>query len=170
MSKRRLAVLLISVLVSGLVIAGCSPTTEGELREGSRAPDFQLTELGGEAVSLSDMRGMTVLLNFWATWCPPCRAEMPYIQQIYEEGASRGLMVLAVNLGESPAEVKEFMESNNLSFPVLLDINKEVGRSYGIQAIPTTFIIDQSGIIRVIEVGAFTSEDEIERVLGKVIS
>ena len=95
---------------------------------GKLAPDFQLPDLDGQSVSLSDLRGKPVLLNFWATWCGPCRNEMPYIQAVYDEWSVRGLVVLAVDIDESPSQVQEFMESNRLSFPVLLDADGMVAQ------------------------------------------
>jgi peroxiredoxin len=135
------------------------------------APDFKLQSLDGQTVSLGDFRGKPVLLNFWATWCPPCRAEMPFLQEIYEdkEWSEKGLVILTIDIGEDPSVVKEFMESYDLSFPVLLDTDQDVALEYNIRAIPTTFFIDKDGIIQDIKVGAFSSKTEIERRLIKVI-
>ena len=170
--------MLASVLVSGLVVTGCSSTpapdqgtqsaVEGT-QPGNLAPNFQLPNLDGETVSLSDLRGKPVMLNFWATWCPPCRAELPYIQQIYEEQSTRGFVVLTVNLGESPSKVKEFVQSYGLSFPVLLDTKQGTAQKYNIGGIPTTFFIDKNGIIQVKITGAFPDKAAIENKLGKII-
>ncbi|GAI14402.1 unnamed protein product, partial [marine sediment metagenome] len=94
--------------------------------------------------------------------------EMPYIQQIYDEWSGKELVLLAINLGESSDKVTSFVESYNISFPVLLDTNKEAARCYYIQYIPTTFFIDRDGIIQDIEVGAFQSKEEIESSLSKL--
>jgi thiol-disulfide isomerase/thioredoxin len=110
------------------------------------------------------------MLNFWATWCPPCRAEMPYLQQIHNEWTDRGLVLLAIDLGESSATVKSYLQSNNLSLPVLLDTRQEVGQKYNIRNIPTTFFIDKDGIIREIFFGAFPDKEIIERKLSKIIT
>ena len=80
---------------------GASPQNYESAQVGNRAPDFELNNLEGQLVSLGDLRGKPVLINFWATWCPPCRAEMPYLQQIYEEWSDKGLVLLAINIGES---------------------------------------------------------------------
>lgn len=138
-------------------------------RVGNLAPDFQLQDLEGQSVSLSSLRGKPVLLNFWATWCGPCRVEMPYIQRIFEEWSGRGLVLLAVNIGENPAKAREFMQSNDLSFPVLLDTEEHTARKYNIRGIPTTYFIDKNGIIQDIKIGAFSSEGEIERKLSKIV-
>ena len=189
MNKTPKAMLLI-ILTLGLVITGCSaglnqegmapapestaPTQEGPApAEGSEvgklAPDFQLENLEGQSVSLSDLRGKPVMLNFWATWCPPCRAEMPYIQQIYEEWSGKGLEVLAIDIGESPSEVKKFLQNQGLSLPVLLDTKKNVAQKYNITGIPTTFFIDSDGIIQEKVIGAFPSKGAIEKHLSKII-
>ena len=168
-----LKIILASALVLGLILAGCSSGTE--VAQGPQvdklAPDFQLPTLDGQAVSLGDFRGKPVLLNFWATWCGPCRFEMPFIQEIFEkkEWSDTGLVILAIDIGENPSEVKEFMENYDLSFPVLLDTNQDVALKYNIRAIPTTFFIDKDGIIQDIKVGAFSGKTEIEKRLVKII-
>ena len=98
-------------------------------------------------VSLSELRGKVVFLNFWATWCGPCRDEMPSIEALHTKYKDKGLEVLGVNSGERAEEVLAFMRSYNLSFPTVLDRDGTVGRAYGIQAIPTTYLIDREGNI-----------------------
>lgn len=171
LQKIILAVVLASVLVSGLVMAGCSVgcTPSQGTQIGNLAPDFQLSGLDGQIISLSDFRGKPVLINFWASWCNPCRAEMPFLQRIHEEWADKGLVMLAVDIGESPSRVNKFVESFGLSFLVLLDAKQEVAREYNIRSIPTTFFIDKNGKIKDMKIGAFSSKAEIERRLSKVI-
>jgi len=135
---------------------------------GKLAPDFQLPGLDGQMVSLGDFRGKAVLLNFWATWCGPCRAEMPFLQQVHEERSGEGVVILAVNIGESQSEVEEFMKNFGLSFLMLLDADEEVARQYNIRAIPTTFFIDKDGVIQDLKIGSFASQSEIELKLRKV--
>ncbi len=159
--------ILLSILALALLVAGCSPT-QG-LKVGNPAPNFQLHNLDGEPVSLSDFRGESVLINFWATWCPPCRAEMPYLQQVYDEWSGIGLVLLTINIGESSSKVEEFMQDYNLSFPVLLDTKRDVAQKYNVRGIPTTFFIDKDGIIQDMKVGAFQSKEEIESSLSKII-
>ena len=136
MNKAPKAILPV-ILTLVLLLTGCpagseppegkSPTAPVEgTQVGNLAPDFQLQNLNGQAVSLANLRNKPVLVNFWATWCSPCRSEMPYIQEIYEEWSDKGLVVLAINLGESSSKVEEFMQSYNLSFTVLLDAKQDV--------------------------------------------
>ena len=158
----RIIPLIILTLV--LLVTGCTTVPQ----VGKRAPDFQLQNLDGETVSLSDLRGKPVFINFWATWCSPCRDEMPYLQEIYEEWSDKGLEVLTINKGESQSQVEQFMESEHISLPVLLDTNQEVAQRYEIQFIPTTFFIDKDGIIQVKIIGAFPDKAAIEKDLGKI--
>ena len=168
MDKILRTALPVAVMALGLVISGCSSNdTSTSTPQENLAPDFQLADLDGQLVTLSDLRGSPVLLNFWATWCGPCRAEMPFIQDIYEnEGFSdKGLIVLAVNIGEDSSTAKIFMVDNGLTFAVLLDADQKIAREYNIRAIPTTFFIDKNGIIKDVKVGAFSSRVEIEQRL-----
>jgi len=109
--------------------------------------DFTLPLLGGANASLSSYKGKIVILNFWATWCPPCRAEMPSMEKLYQRFKNQGLEILAVDLGESAVTVRRFIQNNRYTFPVMLDTDNRIGSLYGIQAIPTTFIIDREGKI-----------------------
>ncbi len=162
------ALMLVIVFTLGLVLAGCS-SAETASEVGKLAPDFQLSNLEGQSVSLSDFRGQPVLVNFWATWCGPCRYEMPFLQRILEEQGANGLVVLGINLGESPGEVSEFMEEFGLSFTTLLDSGQDIALMYNVRSIPTTLLIDENGIIRDRKVGAFATMKELETVLGKVM-
>lgn len=120
---------------------------EGGL-QGTTAENFTLTNLAGEEVSLEELRGQVVLLNFWATWCGPCRIEMPALEQLYQEFAEEGLVVLAIDLAETASEVRQYIEGQGFTFPVLLDYDTRVAEQYGAsEAVPTTFIIDREGKI-----------------------
>lgn len=136
---------------------------------GNLAFDFQLNNLEGKTVSLSGLRGQPVLLNFWATWCPPCKAEMPFLQQINDSYSNKGLVVLEIDIGESADTVIQFLHENNLTLQVLLDTDKKVALAYGIAAIPTTYLIDKNGIIRQRVIGAFPDKTTIESQLSKIL-
>ncbi|WP_352420316.1 TlpA disulfide reductase family protein [Proteiniborus sp.] len=130
---------------------------------GEPAPDFILEDLEGNKVSLKNYEGeKTVLLNFWASWCPPCREEMPDLNKLYEENKDDDFIVLAVNVGESESAVKNFIEENGYTFPVLLDETQEVGVTYNTFSIPTSVMIDKEGIIRAYRPGLMTYEHMIE--------
>ncbi len=169
MNKVPKAILLI-ILSWVLLLVGCSPSSEPSVASaGKPAPDFQLQSLDGQTVSLSSFHGKPVLINFWTTWCSPCRVEMPYIQQIHEEWSGVGLILLAINIGESSSKVESFMQSYNLSLPVLLDTSGDVAQRYNITGIPTTFFIDKDGIIQERIIGAFLNKEAIEKHLRKII-
>lgn len=126
---------------------------------GHRAPDFTLPDPQGRSVRLSHVLGeKAVLLNFWATWCPPCREEMPTMEEAYRIYRTKGLEVLAVSIdggGEQAVapKVKAFMAELGLSFPALLDLEHEVARAYRLRGLPTTLLIDRQGIVRSVEIG-----------------
>lgn len=129
------------------------------------APDFELENLAGEQVKLSDFRGKTVFLNFWATWCPPCRAEMPSMQSLYETIGNESFEIIAVDLQESRSAVASYVEEGGYTFPVLLDSNGRVGATYGARSIPTTFLIDPDGNAIGYLVGSRSWEGEVIEAL-----
>ena len=122
------------------------------LEKGQTAPDFTLINLQGEEVTLSELQGKKVVLNFWATWCPPCKAEMPHMQDYYEQYASKdNVEIIGVNLtyeNETVKRVQQFVESYKLTFPIVLEHTQEVSKQYEILTIPSTFMIDTEGKIQ----------------------
>lgn len=181
---KRVLVAGMGLLMAGiLLLAGCASPSTGPgvpaspaqpdvgIQAGNLAPDFKLPLLNGQEASLSGLRGKVVLVNFWATWCPPCVAEMPYIQQIFNDARLKkaGVEILAVDVGENQATVAKFINKYGYTFPVLLDSNSEVAQMYKIRAFPTTLLIDKNGIIVMVKVGAFANKAEIESRLKKVL-
>ncbi|WP_216828486.1 peroxiredoxin family protein [Alkalihalobacterium elongatum] len=132
------------------------------LQQGNYAPDFELETLDGELVKLSDFYGQKVILNLWASWCPPCRAEMPHMQDFYEKHKQDGITILAVNLTtleRNTADIVPFVEEEfQLTFPILLDVDGEIGHIYQAYSIPTTYIIDTSGRIQHKVIGPMSYE------------
>jgi peroxiredoxin len=121
-----------------------------QVEEGKHAPDFKLTTLKGEPVKLSDYKGKKVILNFWATWCPPCKAEMPQMQNFYEREKDNGINILAVNLTKmenGKAAIKKFANDYHLTFKIALDEEGTIGLQYQASTIPTSYIIDSNGVI-----------------------
>lgn len=168
-------ILFVTMLASGCK-ATTSPATTNQsanvpegISIGNRAIDFELQTLDGKTVKLSDFRGKPVLLNFWATWCPPCRFEVPFLDQINQSYAAKGLVMLAVDIGEDSTTINNFMMSLNVSLPVLMDTDKKVAKAYSITTIPRTFLIDNNGIIRQMVPGAFQDKAAIENELKKII-
>lgn len=127
--------------------------------ENANAPDFSLKTINNTTVRLSDYRGKVVFLNFWATWCPPCRMELPAMEKLYEKLKNQPFIIIAVNIDNGdPGAVKNFVQSMNLTFPVLLD-DGNVSKMYNVNAIPTTFIIRKNGTIDAIVNGARPWDD-----------
>lgn len=121
---------------------------------GFLAPDFTLPNTDGDDIALSELRGRPVVLNFWATWCPPCRAEMPALEQTWQRYGKEGVLILGINQGESQAVVERFARGTvDTTFPLLLDRRTEVGRTYAVRALPTTVFVDAEGRIQDIKVG-----------------
>jgi len=172
--KKKLTAILAIALALGLVATSCpgqSTTnggTTGPPEVGKLAPDFQFQGSDEQLVSISDLKGKPILINFWQVRCPPCRSEMPHIQQFYDEQPGDEVVLLVINIGESSSQVTQFMQSEGFSFPVLLDTEGNIAQQYNIMAIPTTFLIDTSGIIQEIKVGPFQSQAEIENSLSRL--
>jgi cytochrome c biogenesis protein CcmG/thiol:disulfide interchange protein DsbE len=124
-------------------------------RQGFAAPDFSLESADGSIVTLSELRGRPVLVNLWASWCPPCRSEMPAMQEVYEEYQDAGFVILAVNstYQDDPNDALAFVDELGLSFPILFDADGSVSHRYQSRALPTSFVIDQEGIIQEVVVG-----------------
>jgi cytochrome c biogenesis protein CcmG/thiol:disulfide interchange protein DsbE len=140
-------------------------------REGFTAPDFTLDLLGGGQVTLSTLRGKVVLVNLWASWCPPCRAEMPAIEKIYRTFKPQGLEVLAVNMTNQDSETAAaaFIQELGLTFPIPLDRNGEVGARYALRGLPSSYFIDRKGIIRSVVVGGPMSEALIQSKVEELL-
>jgi peroxiredoxin len=146
--------------------AGGSQTGAASFEIGSPAPDFVLEDLSGNPVKLSDLKGRLVVLNFWATWCTPCRTEMPEFQEIYQQYEPE-LVVLGINLEQSPGEIQDFISPLSISYPILLDKDGLVSRLYKVIQLPNTYFIDHEGIIRIRHIG-FLSSDQFHEYLDRV--
>lgn len=147
----KIKLFLFICLLTALSNSSCIAATTPE-----KAYDFRLKDLSGKMVRLSDHKNKVVVVNFWATWCPPCRSEMPSIQAFYNKFKNQGVALLAINLdGKNAGFVKSFMDKNKYSFPVLLDDNGKTANSYGVRGIPATFVIDRTGRIVDRHIGSF---------------
>jgi cytochrome c biogenesis protein CcmG, thiol:disulfide interchange protein DsbE len=160
--KRRWQLLMAATLLLGLTWIGFSrvPTTltaEQMIESpqvGFLAPDFELGLTDGNTVQLSTLRGRPVIINFWATWCGPCRDEMPALEQVWQRYGKGDVMLLGVNQGEDLPTITSFAHGEmDVSFPLLLDSQMDVSRRYNIRAMPTTFFVDANGRIQNIQIG-----------------
>jgi len=133
---------------------------------GDQAPDFKLITLSGETIALEDLRGHPVLINFWATWCGPCRLEMPAFQERYVQ-YKPDLRVIAVNFDENKEDVQTFVNELELTFDILLDPGAEVQKLYQIRGYPTSFFIDADGIIQVQHIGLIV-ESQLDEYLAEI--
>ena len=142
--------------------AGATGTVTASLKEepkvGSLAPDFELKDIAtGEMVKLSSLRGRPVWINFWATWCPPCREEMPEMEKIYSEYKDRNLAILGVDVQESEQAVKEFTRSLELTWTFMIDPNGAITDRYFVGGLPSHYFVDREGVIQAVHVGGLTN-------------
>lgn len=151
-----LAWIFISADKSGTSTAGKIPAPQ----QGFLAPDFELKTPTGENIKLSDLRGQAVLVNLWATWCPPCREEMQTIERIYQEYKADGFTVLAVNMTyqDDPLAVMPFVKEQGLGFPILLDETGEIANAYQFHSLPSSYFIRRDGMINEVVIGGPMSE------------
>lgn len=117
------------------------------------APDFTLKTVGGPNLRLAEQRGQVVMVNFWASWCAPCKQEMPHLNQLYDKYRSTGFVLLGVNVDDDPAKAAAEAAKLGIRFPVLLDSAKAVSKAYALNAMPTTFVIDRDGQVRHVHQG-----------------
>jgi peroxiredoxin len=143
----RIFIHLLIVLLS-LALATQEAASKDSSEAAKSAPAFELKDTAGTNVSLSEFKGKIVLLNFWATWCSACRAEMPGLNRLYTEFNSRGFVVLAVTIDHSEKLVRKFIAEKAINFPVLMDPEKEVSfDQYAVLTLPVSFLIDRNGVI-----------------------
>lgn len=156
-------VLLLGALWIGISADRTLGSTQGQIplpRQGFLAPDFTLNTLEGETIALSELRGKAVVVNFWASWCGPCRQEMPDIEEVALDYQDQDLVILAVNATQQDRleAVIEFVDTYNLTFPILTDDDGSLTRTYQIAAFPTTFFIGRDGVIQEVVIGGPMAE------------
>jgi peroxiredoxin len=140
--------------------------------EGFLAPDFTLETIEGQIYTLSELRGRPLLINFWATWCPPCRAEMPAMQRVYEAYQQQGFMILAVNAThqDSHTAALEFSRQYQLTFPILLDLDGSITRQYRVHSFPTSYFVDPTGLITEVVIGGPMAEALLKTRVESLLS
>lgn len=179
MSNSRFATWMTWALILGIfwtVVSRVSPDqlqaqTGSVPKEGFTAPDFTLGLLDGGEITLSELKGKVVLVNFWTSWCPPCRKEMPAIESVYRSYKDIGLVVIGLNLTaqDSKEEAAAFAQEVGVTFPIALDLDNSVGNLYRVTALPTSFFIDRKGVIRSVIVGGPMSEAVIQSKVEELL-
>lgn len=175
MSRQGWVVVAVLVVLGGLLALGWTARDQFlPVEVGTRAPNFRAYDLDGKPVALNELRGQVVLLNIWATWCPPCREEMPSMQRLHKRLGPQGLRIVAVSVDALPGraaagqqqggDVREFANRFGLDFPIWHDPSAEVQRAYRTTGIPETFVIDRNGVIvkKVIGATEWDSEANIQ--------
>ena len=167
--------ILVAIIIS--LTQGCHPQEGDEGKRGfplidvgQKAPDAGMSEVNGGAINLESFKGKVILLNFWATWCPPCIKEMPFLEATYEKYKAEGLVIVGVNYNENKETVLPFILGKGVTFPVVLDKDLRMTRIYQVLSLPATFIIDRKGIIRDKYRGEITKEifsEKIEPLLSE---
>ena len=152
MKNKSLSRIIIILLALVVVMAGCSKSQEEKpssvAEVGKLAPVFELQDTEGKIWKLSDLKGQVVFVNFWATWCPPCREEMPSMQELYESMPKDRFKMLSILSNDDPALATVFAAKGGFTFPILVDPGSEIGQAYGLTGVPETYIIDKQGILR----------------------
>jgi cytochrome c biogenesis protein CcmG, thiol:disulfide interchange protein DsbE len=161
---------LVSILVLYLVLVPHG-NAAANLVVGQAAPDFTVDALDGTKVRLSELKGKPVVINFWATWCGPCRKEMPDMEAVYQQFKAAGLQVYGINVGESKVSISDFVNKVGATFPIAVDTHEEAQNAYKILPIPATFFIDANGTIKSIyqyQMSRSQIEAEVIRLLGNI--
>lgn len=174
-AQRFFAILSLVLALFWIAISRVPPAARLErasvaAQKGFAAPDFSLQSTGGEIITLSNLRGRPVILNFWASWCPPCRAEMPTLQALSERyGAEFVLLGINASTQDTLPNAYQMIAEMNLTFPILLDTEGAAAAAYRVLSLPTTFFIDRQGIIREVVIGGPLSEASLRARLEPLI-
>jgi peroxiredoxin len=157
-------------LVACAVFAVVAGTASSAIAPATTAPDFTLHAMGGSNLRLKEQRGRVVMVNFWATWCGPCRQEMPQLNRLYEKYKSSGFVLLGVNVDDDVAKAAEVARKLGVTFPVLLDTEKTVSKLYDLSTMPSTVIIDREGKVRYVHRGYLAGyEDNYEKQIRELL-
>ncbi|WEK55652.1 MAG: redoxin domain-containing protein [Candidatus Cohnella colombiensis] len=157
------------LLIGGYAIGNSLFTSSAALKKGDKPPSFRLADLNNEAHDWSQYEGKPVIINFWGTFCPPCRDEMPALQAQYEKWKSEGLELVGINLSEDRLMVKRFINLVGVDFPILLDNDRKTEKRYGLKNYPTTLFVGRDGKIQDVVIGGPLSELQIEQHIIKLM-
>lgn len=164
---RRARALRLAACAAFAVLAG---TASSAIAPATAAPDFTLHAMGGPNLRLKEQRGRVVMVNFWATWCAPCRQEMPQLNRLYEKYRSSGFVLLGVNVDDDSSKAAEVANKLGVTFPVLLDADKTVSKLYDLSTMPSTVLIDREGKVRYVHRGYLAGyEDNYEKQIRELL-
>ena len=152
----RTGILLVLLAALGYTLYSAVFQDKEQVAEGDQAPNFSLEDVGGNRLKLDDLKGKGIFLNFWGTWCEPCKKEFPYMANQYKKFKNQGVEIVAVNVGESNLAVRNFMKDYGVNFPVVLDKDRQVLEAYDVTPLPTTFLINSEGKIVKVVTGTMT--------------
>jgi cytochrome c biogenesis protein CcmG/thiol:disulfide interchange protein DsbE len=164
---RAVTVVLVLSLI-GLLVWGMSENIQGRVQEGP-APDFSLTSFEGETISLSDLKGQVVVLNFWASWCPPCREEAPYLERIWREYQDKGVFFIGVDYVDIEPEAVAYIDEFDITYFNGPDLRTSISQAYQIQGVPETYFISKSGEIAHVHVGPLVPPD-LETLIEELLA
>jgi peroxiredoxin len=169
-ARARIARLFATALVCSALVASSLSTVAHAIEKGQSAPEIALKDLSGKPLKLSELRGKVVLVDFWASWCGPCRESMPFLDKLSKSYKSQGLVVLGVNIDNDVAAARKFLKELPVSFTILSDVEKQVAKAYGPPTMPSSYLIDRQGKVHVVHAGfkhsdAGKIESEIKNLL-----
>jgi len=174
--RTRLAGIVAFALLTALALSACGNTNAATgsrpttAKPGELAPEISLKSLTGDQIVLSKLEGHPVIINFWATWCGPCREEFPALVRKYKQYQGQGLVVIGVNFQDENTDegVLTFMRNTLVNFPIVRDVDERVGRMYRINGLPTSYFVDKSGVIRDRVVGGPMTDDFLDKQFAKI--
>lgn len=168
--KRNFTLVLgLMAMMAVLWFSACD-SKSGKVAIGREVPNFTYQDMNNETRNLHSFKGKTILLRFWADWCPYCHVEMPIIDRVYQAYKDKGFVVLAVNVKQSSVKVKAYVTKYNLSFPVALDLKGEIAERFNVHGLPMNFLINREGVLKDLLIGGISDKEMLEEFLKPYLS
>jgi peroxiredoxin len=163
-------VLAFVLLIGGYAVGHSLFVSTSVLKAGDKPPEFKLLDTAGNVHDSSEYRGKALIINFWGTFCPPCRDEMPALQNVYDKWKDKGVQLIGINLSEDKLSVESFARQVGAKFPILLDRNRQTEKKFGLKQYPTTFFVRADGTIEDVLIGGPLTEEQIEGHIEKIMN
>jgi peroxiredoxin len=163
-------VLAFVLLIGGYAVGHTLFASTSVLKAGDKPPEFKLLDTAGNVHDSSEYRGKPLIINFWGTFCPPCRDEMPALQNVYDKWKDKGVQLVGINLSEDKLSVESFARQVEAKFPILLDRNRQTEKKFGLKQYPTTFFVRADGTIEDVLIGGPLTEEQIEGHIEKIMN